>query len=137
MAILNQDKNQVEVRIRREPEGSYFDEFVKIEGAPPPNVQTCEHYIVGEPGITYSIEVTLKAGYDFGKCKAVKAWLHTHGRNNAVAEAGFIERTTTTGDLKRILSKTNLLIEGQRLKGASLTFKELNIGEIYLSIDHL
>jgi len=133
MAILTQGKNQVEVRIKREPEGTYFDEFVKV-GDAAPNIRTCEHYIVGEPGVTCSIEITLKAGYDFGECENVKVWLFTHGRQEVVAQ-GSLSKTTAikTKDLKLLLSKTNLLIGGQRLKGASLAFKELKIGEISLS----
>jgi hypothetical protein len=130
MAILNQGKNQVQVRIKREPEGSYFDEFVKIGDAEVPDVTRCEHFIVGEPGVTCLIEVTLKAGYNFGKCKMVKAFLRTHGREEIVVQGGFLKTgAATTKDFKILLSKTDLLFGGQRLKGASLAFKQLEIGE--------
>jgi hypothetical protein len=136
MVILQQGKNQVEVRIKREPDGSYFDEFVKIGDVQVPDVRTCENYIAGEPGVTYSIEVTLKAGYDFGKCKAVMACLYTHGRKEAVTQSGVLKKIATlTKDCKIILSKTALLIGGQRLEGANLAFKQLNIGETSLDID--
>jgi hypothetical protein len=137
MAILQQSKNQVEVRIKREPEGRYFDELVKIGDAQVSEVRTCEHYIVGEPGVSCSIEVTFKAGYDFGKCERVKVCLFTHGRNEVVAQASFNKkkRTITCKDFKLRLYKTDLLIGGQRLEGASLAFKQLKIGGASLGID--
>jgi hypothetical protein len=138
MAILQQGKNQVEVRIKREPEGSYFDEFVKLNDREKPDIRMCQHYIVGEPGVTYSIEVTLKAGYDFGNCKKVKVWLYTHGRKEIVAQGTFRRNlAVVTEDVKILLSKTNLLLGGQKLRGASLAFKDLKIGKISLCIDQL
>tara|TARA_R110002033_G_scaffold68777_1_gene119972 strand:- start:49 stop:627 length:579 start_codon:yes stop_codon:yes gene_type:complete len=69
MAILTEHRDKYEVRIKRYPDGTYFDEYeaTKPRGVNKDRiVNRRNRYIVGEEGTTYTIEVTLHEGFDFG-----------------------------------------------------------------------
>jgi hypothetical protein len=136
MTILRQGANLVEVRVKREPEGTYFDEHSKPGQHGIPNSKSCERYIAGEEGIACSIEVTLKKGYSFGNYNKVRANLYTHGRPESVACGEFLKdekkASVRNEDVKLLLSQTSLSIGGQKLEGATLAFKGLNVGETLL-----
>ncbi|KAG4415213.1 hypothetical protein IFR04_011624 [Cadophora malorum] len=69
MAILTEHRDKYEVRIKRYPDGTYFDEYEATEprGVNKDRiVNRRNRYIVGEEGTTYTIEVTLHEGFDFG-----------------------------------------------------------------------
>jgi hypothetical protein len=57
MAILSQQINQVEVRIRRHPQNTYFDEYVKVGDREKTDATSCNRYIIPEPGQMYTIEL--------------------------------------------------------------------------------
>ena len=67
MAILKCGNDEYEVRIKRYPEKTYFDEYVKTGDREKSSATSCDRYIVGEDGVRYTIEVTLKKGFTFGE----------------------------------------------------------------------
>jgi hypothetical protein len=75
MAILSLGPNKVEVCIRRHPQNTSFDEYVKVGDREKTDATSCDRYIIPEPGQIYTIEVTLKRGYNFGKADCVSASL--------------------------------------------------------------
>jgi hypothetical protein len=88
MAILTgtQDgSNEVEVRIKRWPENTYFEEHIKIGDREKVNATSCDRYIVPEPGTQYYIEVVLKAGYNFN-CQEVQVELFFPGVKKEVSK---------------------------------------------------
>jgi hypothetical protein len=138
MAILKLAKNEVEVRIRREPDGDYLEEFVTLHDREQPNAQTCERYIIAKPGITFAIEATLRKGYNFGKCEMVTVLGFANGGKQEVAQGKILkdeESPVATEDLKTIVSKTDLRVGGKGLIGAGFAYRTLDIGEISLDID--
>ena len=71
MAILTEEGNEYEVRIKRVPQGTYFKEYVKIGDREQAESTRCERYIVAEPGQRYEIEVTIKKGFEWGEFEKV------------------------------------------------------------------
>jgi hypothetical protein len=80
MAILKERGDQYEVRIKRYPEGTYFDEYVKNGERDKSSAKKCDRYIIGESGVKYTIEVTLRNGFNFGKYDRVHVQLFFPGR---------------------------------------------------------
>jgi hypothetical protein len=79
MAILKSGNDEYEVRIKRYPEKTYFDEYVKTGHREKSSATSCDRYIIGEDGVRYTIEVTLKKGFDFEDFKIVRAKLYILG----------------------------------------------------------
>ena len=79
MAILKSGNDEYEVRIKRYPEKTYFDEYVKTGDREESSATSCDRYIVGEDGVRYTIEVTLKKGFSFGDYEVVRARLYIPG----------------------------------------------------------
>jgi len=141
MAILTQDENEIEVRIKRHPEKTYFAEHVKVGDREKPGATSCERYIVPEPGATYSIEVTLKKGYAFGGCEAVNANLFVPGFCHRVSKATVRRPKNYQGgtkeDIVMNIEHTDMKISGQKLLGAELAFKELHLGTVNTFNSHM
>jgi hypothetical protein len=76
LAILTQVEDEYEVRIMRQPENAYFDEYVKVEGREKHYATERKRYIKAEEGLLFSIEVTLKPVFDFGNFDRVQAQLY-------------------------------------------------------------
>ena len=89
MAILTDNENVVEVRIIRNEDGTQFTEYVKIGDREKDGATRCDLYIISEPGRIYTIVVTLKKGYLFGKCNQVRVYLWFGGIAHAVGRATF------------------------------------------------
>lgn len=135
MAILSKEINQVEVRIKRYPEGTYFDEYIKVGDREKRDATTCERYIIPEPGVTYTIEVTLKKGYQFGKCNDVTASLRLSGSPTVIA-CGYIgapqdESEYLEKDLVKDVEFTDIIqVGGRKISGARLAFRQISVGEL-------
>ena len=85
MAILKGSGNdEYEVRIKRYPEKTYFDEYIKTGDREKPGAASCDRYMVGEDGARYTIEVTLKKGFRFGEFDLVQAQLLVPGKVDSV-----------------------------------------------------
>src|SRR6266536_3715503 len=84
MAILTLLGNEYDVRIKRHP-NAYFDEYVKTGNRDKNNATQCDRYIVGEEGVTYKIEATLKKGFTFSICTGFRVKLMFPGQQEAVS----------------------------------------------------
>jgi hypothetical protein len=133
MAILSKEINQVEVRIRRHPENTYFDEYVKVGDREKADATSCDRYIIPEIGQMYTIEVTLKRGYNFGNSNAVKASLHLPGVTQAISAISIFPPKDyddfTEEDLTIHLTYAERVrIGGCNISGARLVFHKVSIG---------
>lgn len=132
MVILSDEGNEYEVRIIRRPQSTYFDEHVKVGDRLSPEATECERYIVGEPGQTYAVEVTIKKGFQWGKFDAIGAHLMFDG---VVASTSMMSKGTMTenpglNDNKMVLDHINSTKQGAENVGASFTFRNLEIGKL-------
>jgi hypothetical protein len=135
MAIFFDRKaNQYEVRIKRYPEGTYFEEHVKTKHREWDWDDDRERYIIGESGALFTIEVTLRKGFYFGKYDAVQALLFLPGRHDSVCHINMYKpsdlkrRQRTTSDIIDELRYADVEIDGLKVLGARFTFRDLVIG---------
>ena len=140
MVILTQDDNQSEVRIKRQPEGSYFDEYVKVGDREKGNAQSYDRYIIPEPGVTYTIEITLKKGYQFYGCQGVMAVLVFPGQRLPWEMSEFTRFINQrpdfplSADWTRSLEHSGVVIaSGNKISGGRLAFREISIGRSHTS----
>ena len=85
MAILTNGDDKYEVKIKKFPENTYFDEHVKIGEREKPDARSCDRYIVVEDEVKYTIELTLHKGFNFGKYEIVRLKLWYPGEVEEVA----------------------------------------------------
>lgn len=133
MAILSLGLNKVEVCIRRHPQNTYFDEYVKVGDREKTDATSCSRYIIPEPGQMYTIEVTLKRGYNFGNAGSVRASLCLPGVAKPISALqirppndyeNFIKE-----DLKvRLTYVKRVRGDGGSISGARLVWGEVSIG---------
>jgi hypothetical protein len=141
MAILTHNGNEVEVRIMKLADQSYYDEYVKIEGREDAASTTCQQYIVPEPGTTYAVEVNLKKGYVFGECDMIVVRLYMiKGKAEIQMSRARFQRPkdhkgNTEMDMRVILKKSRAFVDAKSyLTGAELFFKRLEVGKASTSI---
>jgi hypothetical protein len=133
MAILSQKLNQVEVRIRRHPQKTYFDEYVKVGDREKTNATSSDRYIIPEPGQMYTVEVTLKKGYHFGNWSRVSADLFLPGVKNPISsevlrppsDKDFAEEDITVS----MAYSGSLNVNGRVLSGSRFAFRTMEIGK--------
>jgi hypothetical protein len=133
MAILSLGPNKVEVRIRRHPQNTSFDEYVKVGDREKTDATSCDRYIIPEPGQIYTIEVTLKRGYNFGKADCVSASLCLLGVAKPISALQIRPpndyENFTKEDLKVHLTYVKRVrVDGHSISGARLVFGEVSIG---------
>jgi hypothetical protein len=138
MAILSHDGNEVEVNIKRHPQQTYFDEYVKVGDREKRGAESCERYIVPEPGTMYTIEVTLKRGFRFGSCQCVEVSLWLPGQDRETSYTIFRPPPDSSEhaeeDMTRTIEYADFLeIDGRPMKGARLAFRDISIGQCPLS----
>ncbi|TAQ89276.1 hypothetical protein B7494_g2409 [Chlorociboria aeruginascens] len=122
--------SEVDVRIKRYPEGSYYDEYVKIGDLEKPNATEFERYIVAEPGTMFEVEITLKKGFNFKQHDEALAVLEFLGDSNSFI--GSESATPSTGgvlnsiksDLKFSIKYVDPSVFG--LKNSRLAFRALS-----------
>ncbi|KAM3073395.1 hypothetical protein ACMFMG_004705 [Clarireedia jacksonii] len=129
MAILTDKYGQIEVRIKRCADGTYFGEYVKtehkIEGHEGP-----ERYIVMEPGATWSAEIIFQAGYSYENCSSVDAFLRFPRHIQVISSVKF--ETPEHGwrighDLTKELRHADVRKSGNPIHGSAFTFRDLQI----------
>ncbi|EPE29873.1 hypothetical protein GLAREA_01033 [Glarea lozoyensis ATCC 20868] len=135
MAILSgraDGSNEVEVRVKRWPEDTYFEEYIKTGDREKATATACERYIVPEPGKQYIIEVVLKAGYDFN-CQEVRIELFFPGIEKEVSKLRIFYPGPCVGvspDRKYTLIGTNKFeVDGRISSGARFVFNAVSIDE--------
>jgi len=133
MAILSLGPNTVKVCIRRHPQNTYFNEYVKIGDQEKTDATSCNRYIIPEPGQMYTIEVTLKRGYNFGNAGSVSASLCLPG----VAKPISALQIRPPNDYKNFIKEDlkvhltyikRVRVDGRSISGARLVFGEVSIG---------
>ncbi|TGO40014.1 hypothetical protein BHYA_0044g00340 [Botrytis hyacinthi] len=132
MAILNTSQGEVEVRIKRYPDDTYYDEYIKVEGKEKSTDIKRERYIVAEPDTTYHIEVTLKAGFDFGDHDVIAAYLYFSDGNNLISSIGFWEHKYTRKlkeDIVKNIQYDDVEVDGEKVFGARFSFRQIEIDE--------
>jgi hypothetical protein len=139
MAILSKEINQVEVRIRRHPENTYFDEYIKVGDREKTDATSCDRYIIPELGEMYTIEVTLRRGYNFGNSKSVSAALFLPGVARPISRTVIWPpkdyENFTDEDIKIELTYAERVkVNGLDISGARLAFRGVSIGIILASL---
>ncbi|KAH7377948.1 hypothetical protein BKA64DRAFT_750362 [Cadophora sp. MPI-SDFR-AT-0126] len=133
MAILKDGDDTYEVRIKRYPDGTYFDEHIKVEEREKPGAEECTRYIVGEAGMRYTIEVTLRKGFDFGKDDRVQAQLFFPGIKSSICYLDVFKPLglagLTTEDITKRLEFADVTIGGRKMLGTRLAFRSLAADE--------
>lgn len=131
MVVLSEDGNEYEVRVRRAPQGTYFDERIKFGDPWETKDLTADRYIVAEPGQEYAVEVIVKKGMKWGPYKQISATMFFVNGEEAVA-GYFLDRKdeeeTTTEDHILTFACVNYAPLGTNLIGAPFTFQNLAIG---------
>jgi len=136
MPIIEHQGNKIQVKIQRQPDKSYFDEYVKTGSREPPNTQTYERYIIGEHDTIYEIEIILKAGYKFRDYERVKASLCIGDSKQTSRSIAFVslERPANHVNgikeyLKGYICCVDTVLDGEMVTGAKFSFHGLNAGE--------
>ena len=143
MAILKSGSDEYEVRIKRYPEKTYFDEYVKTGDREEPSATSCDRYIVGEDGVRYTIEVTLKKGFSFGDYGVVRARLFIPGHEVSISENDVHKpedfENGIKSDMTTELQYADVTVEGSKVLGARFGFRSLAIGnfQVFLSFTTL
>jgi hypothetical protein len=135
MAILGVESNKVEVRIVRNQLGTYFDEYVKVGDREKRDAITCERYIIPDPGVIYSIEVTLKEGYQFGNAEMVRCMMYLPGVNSPVSVLSILrprnlEHDVLEEDIVKCIEYADTEVNGRKISGSRLVFRDISIGMI-------
>jgi hypothetical protein len=132
MAILKSGSDEYEVRIKRYPEKTYFDECVKTGDREEPSATSCDRYIVGEDGVRYTIEVTLKKGFSFGDYEVVRARLFIPGHEVSISENDVHKpedfENGIKSDMTTELQYADVTVEGSKVLGARFGFRNLLLG---------
>lgn len=132
MAILKSGNDEYEVRIKRYPEKTYFDEYVKTGDREKSSATSCNRYIVGENGVRYTIEVTLKKGFSFGDFEFVRAKLYIPGEEDPISQE-YVCRPEDyedgiKSDITTELQYADVTVEGSRMLDARFSFRNLLLG---------
>lgn len=132
MAIPKDGDDEYEVRIKRYPDKTYFEEHIKIGDREKPGATSCGRYIVGEEGVTYTIEVTLRKGFTFGEFDRVQALLFIPGLEGTIAFKDIFRPADCKGKIKEDiiaeLEYADVVVLGCKVLGARFTFRGLGIG---------
>jgi hypothetical protein len=143
MAILKCGNDEYEVRIKRYPEKTYFDEYVKTGDREKSSAIACDRYIIGEDGVRYTIEVTLKKGFTFGEFDRVQAQLFVSGHKRSTSFRNMWRPADYEGgiktDLTTELEYADVTVGGSKVLGARFGFRSLAIGnfQVFLSFTTL
>ncbi len=133
MAILSNEINQVEVRIRRHPEKTYFNEYVKVGDREKTDATSCDRYTIPEPGQMYTIEVKLKRGYNFESSNRVKATLRLPRVASPISALAIhppedYENFTSVDITIHLTYAERVRLNGYDISGPRLAFREISIG---------
>ncbi|PVH79765.1 hypothetical protein DL98DRAFT_655164 [Cadophora sp. DSE1049] len=133
MAILKDGNDTYEVRIKRYPDGTYFDEHIKVEEREKPDATISTRYIVGEAGMRYTIEFTLREGFDFGEYDRVQALLCFPGMKSHICHLDVFKprdlADLTTEDITKQLEYADVTIYGRKMLGTRLAYRSLAADE--------
>lgn len=139
MAILKSGNDEYEVCFKRYPEKTYFDEYVKTGDREKSSATSCDRYIIGEDGVRYTIEVTLKKGFSFGEFDVVQALLFVSGQEKSVSHKNLRRPSDFEGgikeDMKTELEYADITFRGSKMLGARFGFRSLAIGNFQVCLN--
>lgn len=139
MAILPKDINPIEVRIRRYPESTYFEEYVKVGDREKADATSCTRYIIPEMSQKYTVEVKLKKGYNFGVAKCVSVCLFLPGISHPISTKKIYlpkdyEEYTEDDIITQLEYVENVRCGRTLVSGARLVFHQVIVGMYVRSI---
>lgn len=138
MAIINTEHGEIEVRIKRYPDDTYYEEYIKVEGKERHNDERRERYIIPEPGTTYYIEATLKKNFDFGGTdRGVEVALFFPGNEGVVSFKDFYpsrNEQKLNKDLTFKLDQVNSYDIDWKVHGTRFCFRKVEIGQYQVPI---
>ena len=133
MAILNVPGGQIEVVVVKHPDGTIYEEHVKLGEREKPDAKECDRYIVGEPGAKFYIKVKPLKGFNFGKCKWVSVRLLVPGLPAELIRKSLDapkQGSSSIGqDMELKLEYIAALENGQKTKEVRPSFKPLDVDE--------
>ncbi|TEY54234.1 hypothetical protein BOTCAL_0240g00020 [Botryotinia calthae] len=132
MAILNTTQGEVEVRIKRYPDNTHYDEYIKVERKELASDTMRTRYIVAEPDTIYYIEVTLKAGFDFGGYEVIDAVLYFSEQEKQISAISFQNYEGLKKIKENIVQKiqyANVEVDGEKVLGARFAFRGIEMDE--------
>jgi len=136
MAILSEEGNEYEVRIQRNRDYTYFEEYVKVGDRERLGALSCERYIVGEPGTSYRIKVIVKKGFKWGNYEAVEAQFGFPGNDDPFASVTLDRQPHSKNrldeDASIYIDCVNTKLNGAKIFGGTLSFRSLQIGTQYM-----
>ena len=134
MAILKCGGNTYEVRIKRYPQGTYFDEYVTTESRIPAEVKTAERRIIGEADQMYTVELTIHEGFHFGVYDRVNFAIWLPGQSQEIAQLCVRKPDDYKGHLKQAitteLQSAKESAVGAEMSGKRFVFRSLIVGKI-------
>ncbi|KAF7886688.1 uncharacterized protein EAF02_003335 [Botrytis sinoallii] len=135
MAILKTKLGKVEVRIKRYPDDTYYDEYIKVEGKERSTDFSRERYIIAEPDITFYIEVILKEGFKMSKYSSIDARVYVADKDKFISSTTLLssdiegsKRKAKTDHIQK-MQYVDVKIDGQKILGARFAFKKIEIDE--------
>lgn len=131
MAILNTTQGEVEVRIKRYPDNTYYDEYIKVERKELASDTIRTRYIVAEPDTIYYIEVTLEAGFDFGEYELISANLYFSDQVNHISATYFQNPEgprKIRESMVQMIQYADVEVDGEKVHGARFAFRGIEIG---------
>ncbi|ATZ58816.1 hypothetical protein BCIN_16g04900 [Botrytis cinerea B05.10] len=132
MAILNTTQGEVEVRIKRYPDNTYYDEYIKVERKELASDTMRTRYIVAEPDTIYYIEVTLEAGFDFGEYELISANLYFSDQVNHISATYFQNPEgprKIRESMVQMIQYADVEVDGEKVHGARFAFRGIEIDE--------
>ncbi|THV51411.1 hypothetical protein BGAL_0112g00330 [Botrytis galanthina] len=135
MAILKTELGEVEVRIKRYSDDTYYDEYIKVESKEKSTDIKRERYIVAEPDTTFYIEVILKEGFKMSKYSSIDAHVYVADTEENISSITLLSRHVDGSKRKakidhiKKIQYADLEIDGQKILGARFAFKKIEIDE--------
>ncbi|KAF5871091.1 uncharacterized protein Bfra_007604 [Botrytis fragariae] len=132
MAILNTSQGEVEVRIKRYPDDTYYDEHIKVERKELASDVIRTRYIIAEPDTLYYIEVTLKPGFDTGGYDAIDAKLYFSDPGEQISSICFWQLKGPRKLKESIVQKiqyADVEVDGEKVLGARFSFRSIEMDE--------
>ncbi len=124
---MNDGGDEFEVRIKGYPDGTYFDEYIKLDNREQQGGTARDRYNVGEDGVRYTIEVTLKEGFTFGNFDQVQVQLNVQGQEEEVCVKNIFRPPDNSSDcleedITIELQYAGGTVHGHKLLGARFAF---------------
>lgn len=125
------DGNKYEIRIKRHPENTYFDEYSEVRNREKLGARACTRFMVGEANTTYKIELKLHRGFEFGSydCVQLRLLLPGPGPPKVMAKSTIHKpadcENGTGKDLITVMEYAKFKVAGQKVMKARFALRDL------------